>query len=85
VGDLEALETVTALGLTTDNVENLVDKLSTLSIMTLGPVVPGARLTENEVIGTEELAEWTSTDGIHRSRLQVDKDGTRNILVARCL
>ena len=39
VGDLEALKAVTALSLATNNIENLVDKLSTLSVVTLGPVV----------------------------------------------
>jgi len=39
VSDLEALKAVTALCLTADNVENLVHKLSTLGVMTLGPVV----------------------------------------------
>lgn len=81
VGDLETLETVASFSLTTDNIEDLVDKLSTLSVMTLSPVVTSSRLTENEVVGAEELTERTSTDGIHGTWLQIDKDGTRNILV----
>jgi hypothetical protein len=39
MGDLEALEAVAAFGLTANDVENLVNKLSTLSVVTLGPVV----------------------------------------------
>jgi len=39
VGDLEALEAVAALGLAADDVEDVVDQLSTLSVVTLGPVV----------------------------------------------
>jgi hypothetical protein len=85
VGDLETLKAVTALSLTTDDIKNLVNKLSTLSVMTLSPVVTGTRLTENEVVGTEQLTEWTSADGIHGTWLQIDEDGTRNILVARSL
>jgi hypothetical protein len=85
VGDLETLKTVAALGLTTNNIKDLVDKLGTLSIMALGPVVSCTRLSENEVIGTEELTEWTGTNGVHGTRLQVDKNGTRNILVSRSL
>lgn len=85
MGDLETLEAVTALSLTTDNVENIVNQLSTLRVVTLGPVVAGTRLTEDEVVGTEEVAEWTSTDSVHGARLQVDEDGTRDILVARSL
>ena len=85
MGDLETLEAVAALGLATDNVEDLVDELGTLSVVTLGPVVSGTRLAEDEVVGTEELAERTGADGIHGTRLQIDEDGTRNVLVARGL
>jgi hypothetical protein len=85
VGDLETLKAVAALGFTTNDIENLVDKLSTLSVMSLSPVVTSAGLTEDEVVGSEELAERTSTDGVHGTWLQIDKDGTRNILVARSL
>ncbi len=85
VGDLETLEAVTSLSLATDNVEDLVNKLGTLSVMTLGPVVTGTGLTEDKVVWAEELTEWTSADGVHGSWLQVDEDSTRNVLVAGCL
>jgi hypothetical protein len=79
------LKAVAALGLTTDDIKDLVDKLSTLSVMSLSPVVTSARLTEDKVIGTEELTEWTSTDSIHGTWLQIDEDGARNILIAGSL
>jgi hypothetical protein len=85
VGDLETLEAVTALGLTTDDIQDLVDQLGTLSVMTLGPVVASTGLTEDEVVGTEELTERTGTDGVHGTGLQVDEDGTGDILVTRGL
>lgn len=81
VGDLEALKAVAALSLAADNVENLVDELGTLSVVTLGPVVTGTGLTEDEVVGAEKLAEGAGADGIHRAGLEVDEDGTRNVLV----
>jgi hypothetical protein len=81
VGNLEALEAVTGLSLTTDDIDNLVDKLGTLSVVTLGPVVTSTGLAEDEVVGAEKLAERTGTDGVHGTGLQVDEDGTRNILV----
>lgn len=81
VSDLETLEAVAALGLTTDNIQDLVDQLGTLGVMTLGPVVASTGLTEDEVVGTEELTERTGTDGVHGTGLQVDEDGTGNILV----
>lgn len=82
VGDLETLEAVTALGLTTDNINNLVNKLGTLGVVTLSPVVTSSGLTENEVVGAEETAEGTSTDSVHGTGLQVDKDGTGDVTVA---
>ena len=85
VGDLEALEAVAALSLATDNIEDLVDKLSTLGVVTLCPVVASTRLTEDEVVGAEELTEWTGTNSIHSTWLQIDEDGTRNVLIARGL
>jgi hypothetical protein len=54
VGDLETLEAVAALGLTTHDIENLVNKFGTFSVMALGPVVSGTRLSEDEVVGAEE-------------------------------
>jgi hypothetical protein len=85
VGDLETLEAVTALGLATNNIENLVNKLGTFSVMTLGPVVASTGLTENEVVGTEKLAEGTGTDSVHRTGLEIDKDSAGNILVTGSL
>ena len=85
VGDLEALKTVAAFGLTTNDIEHLVDKLGTFRVMTLGPVVASTRLAEDEVVWTEELTEWASTDSVHGTWLKIDEDGTRDILVARGL
>lgn len=81
VGDLETLEAVTSFGLATNDIENLVNKLSTLSVMSLSPVVTGTGLAENEVVGAEELAKGASTDSIHGTWLQIDEDGTGNVLV----
>jgi hypothetical protein len=85
VGDLETLEAVASFGFTTNDIKNLINKLSTFGVMSLCPVVTSARLTEDEVVGAEKLAERTSSDSIHSTRLQVDEDGTRNVLVARSL
>lgn len=85
VGDLETLKAVAALSLATDDIENLVNKLSTLSVVTLGPVVAGTGLAEDEVVGAEELAERTGADGVHGTGLEIDEDGTRDILVTGSL
>jgi hypothetical protein len=85
VGDLETLEAVAALGLATDNVEDLVNQLGTLSVMTLCPVVTSTRLAKDEVVGAEKLSKRSSADSIHGTRLQIDEDSTGNELVAGCL
>jgi hypothetical protein len=81
VGDLETLKAVTALSFPTNNIQNLINKLGTLSVMSLCPVVTSTGLAENEVIRAEELTERTGTDSIHSTWLQIDEDGTRHILV----
>jgi hypothetical protein len=85
VGDLEALEAIAALSLTTDDLEDVVDQLSTLSVVTLGPVVASTGLAKDEVVGAEELTKGAGADGIHGTGLEIDEDGARDILVAGSL
>jgi hypothetical protein len=85
VGDLETLEAVAALGLLSYDIENRVDKLGALGVMALCPVVTGTRLSEDEVVGSEQVAERTRADRVHRTGFQVDQDGARNILAAGSL
>merc|ERR1711957_536097 len=61
VGNLEALEAITAFGLLADDVEDGVDELSTFGVVTLGPVVTGTGLSEDEVVGAEKLTEGAGT------------------------
>jgi hypothetical protein len=74
VGDLEALKAVAALSLLADNIEDGVDELSTFGVVTLGPVVTGTSLSENEVVWSEELTEWSSSDGVHGSWFEIHED-----------
>jgi len=82
VGDLEALKAVATLSLLTDNIEDGVNELSTLGVVTLGPVVTSTGLTEDEVVGSEELTEGTSTDGVHGAGLEIHEDGAGNVTTA---
>ena len=82
VGDLEALEAVAGLGFLTDNVEDGVDQLSTLSVVTLGPVVTGTVLSEHEVVGAEQLTEGASTDRVHGTGLKIHEDGAGHVTAA---
>jgi len=76
VGNLEALKAIAALSLLSDDVEDGVDELSTFGVMALGPVVTGTSLTEDEVVGSEELTEGSGSDGVHCSGLEVHEDGS---------
>ena len=79
VGDLEALEAVAALSFLSDDIEDGVDELGTLGVVTLGPVVTGTGLSENKVIWSEELTEWASSDGVHGSWLKIHEDGSWDV------
>jgi len=71
VADLESLKAVTGLGLLSADIKDGVDELSSLSVVTLGPVVTGTSLSEDEVVRSEDLAVGTSSDGIHSTWLQI--------------
>jgi hypothetical protein len=79
VADLESLEAVARFSFLTDNIEDGVNKFSTFGVVSLGPVVTGTSLSENKVIGTEDLTVGSRTDGVHGSGFKIHEDGTRNI------
>jgi len=59
VGELESLEAIARFGFLSDDIEDRVDELGALCVVTLGPVVAGAALAEDKVVGSEDLAKWT--------------------------
>jgi len=79
VGDLESLEAIATFGFLSDDIEDGVDELSTFGIVTLGPVVTGTSLSENEVVWSEELTEWSSSDGVHGTWLKIHEDGSWDV------
>ena len=79
VGDLETLEAIASFGFLSDDIKDGVDKLGTLGVMTLGPVVTGTGLSEDEVIWSEELTEWSGSDGVHGSWLKIHEDGSWDV------
>mmetsp|Transcript_25584 Transcript_25584/g.35718 ORF Transcript_25584/g.35718 Transcript_25584/m.35718 type:complete len:398 (-) Transcript_25584:25-1218(-) len=85
VSKLESLQAVAGLSLLTDNVKDRVNKLCSLSVVSLSPVVTSSGLSENKVIRAEDLAEWSCTDGVHSTRLEVHKDCARNVAASSCL
>merc|ERR1712166_1158836 len=79
VGDLESLEAIAALSFLADDIEDGVDELGSFGVMSLGPVVTGTGLSEDEVVGAEELTERSSTDGIHGAGLEIHKDSAGDV------
>ena len=50
--------------------------------MTFGPVVSGSRLSEDEVVGTEEGSVFAGLDGVQDSGLQIYKNGPGHVLAS---
>merc|ERR1712099_216819 len=74
VGDLESLEAVATFSFFSDNIEDRVDELGSLSVVTLGPVVTGTGLSEDEVVWSEKLSEWSGSDGVHSAGFEIHKN-----------
>jgi hypothetical protein len=55
----------------------------TFCVVTLSPVVAGPALPENEVVWTENAAVGTAPHRVHRTRLQVHKDGPSNTVFCK--
>jgi len=79
VADLETLKAVAAFGLLSNDIEDGVDQFSTFGVVTLGPVVTSTGLTEDEVVWSEELTEWASSDGVHGTWFKIHQDGSWDI------
>merc|ERR1712195_109759 len=85
VGDLESLEAIAALSFLADDIEDGVDELGSFGVMSLGPVVTGTGLSEDEVVGAEKLSERSSTDGIHGAGLEIHKDSAGDVTASGSL
>jgi len=79
VGDLESLEAIATFGFLSDDIEDGVDELSSLGVVTLGPVVTGSGLSEHEVVWSEELTEGSGSDGVHGTWLKIHEDGSWDV------
>jgi hypothetical protein len=82
VSDLEALKAIAGLRLFTDNVKNGIDEFGAFGVVALCPVITSASLSEDEIIGAEQLSEGTGTDRIHGAGFEIHEDGTRDITAA---
>ena len=78
---LESRQAVTSLGLAANNVNDLLNQLSTLGVVALCPVVGGRRLAIDKVVGSEQLTQGSCPHSVHGGRLEIDEDGTRDIFL----
>ena len=76
------MEAVTGLGFSTYDIEDRVDELGAFGVMAFGPVVTGAGLAEDEVVGAEDLAVGAGSDGVHGPGLEVHEHGARDVAAA---
>ena len=75
------MQAVGALGLLADYIQNGVDELSTLRVVTLRPVVTCTTLAEHDVIRSEEVTKRARSERVHGTGFEIDKDCARHILV----
>jgi hypothetical protein len=76
---VHTLEAVAVLGLLAHDVKDGVDELGALGVVALGPVVPGAGLAVDKVVGAEDAAEGAGADGFHGAGLQVHEHGAGHV------
>merc|ERR1711881_355419 len=69
VTDLETLKAIATFSFLSNDIEDGVDQFSTFSVVTLGPVVTGTGLSEDEVVWSEELTEGSGSDRVHSTGL----------------
>ena len=79
------LQAVAVLSFLPDNIEDGINELGALSVMPLSPIVTGAGLAEDKIVGAEDLAVGTGSDGIHGARLQIHEDGAWDVPAAGSL
>ena len=79
MGDLETLEVIETFCFFSNDIENKLYELSTLSVLTIGPVVTNTGLTEDEVVGSKDWTESFSSDEVYGSWHKVHEDSRWDI------
>jgi hypothetical protein len=85
VEDEETLETSAVVSQLADTVEDEIDHLLANGVVTTSVVAGSILLARDELLRVEELTVGTSTDLIDDSGLQVNEDGTRDVLASASL
>lgn len=73
------MQAVAVLGLLAYNIKHGVNQFRTLGVMALGPIIAGTRLTEDKVIGPEDLTKGAGSNGVHGSGLEVHEDSSWDV------
>merc|ERR1711931_74764 len=85
VEDEESLETSALIGELSDSVENEIYDLLTDGVVTAGVVVGGILLAGDQLLRVEELSVGSSSDLVDYGGLEVDKDGSWDVLAGTSL
>jgi hypothetical protein len=85
VEDHESLETSALIGELSDSVEAEVNNLSSDGVMSTGEVVGGILLSGDELLGVEQLSVGSGTDLIDNGGLEIEEDGTGDVLAGTSL
>eukprot|EP00054_Salpingoeca_dolichothecata_P031339 m.263169 g.263169 ORF g.263169 m.263169 type:complete len:467 (+) comp26822_c0_seq1:96-1496(+) len=85
VEDEETLETGALVSELADSVKDQVNNLLANGVVATGVVVGGILLAGDELLGVEQLAVGASTDLVDDGGLQVNKDGTGDVLASTSL
>jgi len=85
VEEQKALQTSALISKLADAVQDKVNNLLANGVVTTGVVVGGVFLARDQLLGVEQLAVGASADLINDGGLQVNKDGTGNVLASASL
>ena len=80
VEDEETLETSALIGELSDSVEAEIDDLLTNGVVSSGEVVGGIFLSGDELLGVEKLSVGSGSDLIDNGGLEIEEDGSGNVL-----
>jgi hypothetical protein len=78
--DQETLKTGTVVSQLTGSVKDQVNNLLTDGVMTTGVVIGSILLSRDQLLGVVQLSVGSGTDLIDDGRLQIDVNGTGNVL-----
>jgi hypothetical protein len=81
----ETLETSALISKLSDSIEAEIDDLLTNGVVTSGEVVGGIFLTGDELLGMEELSVGSGSDFIDNGGLEIEEDGSGDVLTSTSL